>query len=84
MALKLLHYMIRSWWLSSKIAFEEDILELSKWLVFWHFYYRQWDGHMMIVSVLPTIFYNVFLFCLPKIHIQFTSIHVLFVGYDYR
>ena len=44
------YHVIRSWWLSSGVATEEGILGLSEWLGFWHFRYRQWGGHMILVS----------------------------------
>ena len=45
---------IRYWWLSSGAASEEDIIGLSEWLEFWHFRYRQWGGHMLLVSIYQT------------------------------
>ena len=44
------YHMLHSRWLSSKAATEEGIFDLVEWLGFWHFRYRQWDGHMLIVS----------------------------------
>ena len=44
------HHVICSWWLSSGAASEERILGLSEWLGFRHFRYRQWGGHMLLVS----------------------------------
>jgi hypothetical protein len=44
------YHVIRSWWLSSGDAPEEGILGLSEWLGFWHFRYRQWGGHMILIS----------------------------------
>jgi hypothetical protein len=48
------YHVIRSWWLSSRAASEEGILGLSEWLEFWHFRYRQWGGHMLLVSTYQT------------------------------
>jgi hypothetical protein len=48
------YHVIRSWWLSSGAASEEGILGLSEWLGFWHFRYRQWGGHMLLVSTFQT------------------------------
>ena len=44
------YHVICSWWLSFGAATEESILDLSEWLGFWHFCYRQWGGHMIFVS----------------------------------
>ena len=53
------YHVIRSWWLSSGAATEEGILGLSEWLGFWHFRYRQWGGHMLLVSTYHTVLFNV-------------------------
>jgi hypothetical protein len=53
---------IRSWWLSSGAASEEGILGLSEWLGFWHFRYRQWGGHMLLVRTYQTSLLNVIYF----------------------
>jgi hypothetical protein len=45
---------IRSWWLLSGAISKEDILGLLEWLEFWHFHYRQWGGHMLLVSTYQT------------------------------
>ena len=44
------YHVIRSWWLSSGATTEVGILGLSEWLGFGHFCYRQWGGHMILVS----------------------------------
>ena len=44
------YYVIRSWWFSSGAATKEGILGFLEWLAFWHFRYRQWGGHMSLVS----------------------------------
>jgi len=48
------YHVIRSWWLLSGAASEESILGLSEWLGFWNFRYRQWGGHMLLVSTFQT------------------------------
>jgi len=53
------YHVIRSWWLSSGAAIEEDIHGLSEWLGFWHFRYRQWGGHMILVSASLLCFSNI-------------------------
>lgn len=40
-----------SCWLLFGVAIEKDIIGLSKWLGSWHFYYRHWGGHTILVSV---------------------------------
>jgi hypothetical protein len=32
------------------VATEDGMLGFSEWLGFWHFCYRQWGGHMLLVS----------------------------------
>ena len=46
------YHVFCSWWLSSGAATEEGILGLSKWLGFWHFRYKQWGGHILIISAM--------------------------------
>ena len=53
------YHVIRSWWLSSGATSEKGILNLSEWLGFWHFRYRQWGGHMLLVSTYQTSLLNV-------------------------
>ena len=53
------YHVIRSWWLPSEAASEESILGLSEWLGIWHFYYRQWGGHMPLESIYQTSLFNV-------------------------
>jgi hypothetical protein len=53
------YHVIRSWWLSSGAASEEGILGLSEWLGFWHFCYKQWGGHILLVSTYQTSLLNV-------------------------
>jgi hypothetical protein len=47
-------HVIRSWWLSSGDASEKGILGFSEWLGLWHFRYRQWGGHILLVSLYQT------------------------------
>ena len=44
------YHVIRAWWFSSGATTEEGMYSLSEWLGFWHYRYRQWGGHMLIVS----------------------------------
>ena len=81
------YHVILSWWLSSGVASEEGILGLSEWLGFWHFRYKQWDGHMLIVSTYQISLFNVIQISSTIIYILWFScsyICVLFVGYDNR
>lgn len=55
------YQVIWSWWLWFGGATEEDILGMSKWVEFWHFYRKQGGGHMPIVSA-SLIFYFTFWF----------------------
>jgi hypothetical protein len=48
------YHVIRSWWLSSGAASEENIIGLSEWLGFWHYHYREWGGHMLLVNTYLT------------------------------
>ena len=56
------YHVIRSWWLSPGTTSEEGILGLLEWLVFWHFCYIQWDGHMLFVSTYLNSLFNVIQF----------------------
>jgi hypothetical protein len=73
------YHVIRSWWLSSGAATEEGILGLSEWLGFWHFHYRQWDGHMILVSASSLFILDVILLLnIHDIHFHLSSIHNLY------
>jgi hypothetical protein len=48
------YHVIHSWWLSSRVASKEVMFGLLEWLGFWHFRYRQWGGHMLLVSTYQT------------------------------
>jgi hypothetical protein len=79
------YHVICSWWLWFGAALEEGILGLSEWLGLWHFRYRQWGGHMLLVNTYQTSFINVIQFSSTLIYILYFSYHhicVLFIGYD--
>ena len=42
---------IRSWWLSFGAATKGGMLGFSKWMGFWPFCYKQWGGHVLVVTV---------------------------------
>ncbi len=44
------YHAIRGWWATSGATTEEGMEHLSEWLGFWHYRYRQWGGHMLLVS----------------------------------
>ena len=50
----------------SRAATEEGILDFSEWLEFLHFRYRQWVGHMILVSASSLCISDIIL--LKKIH----------------
>ena len=52
------YHVIPFWWLSFRVALEEYIIGLSKWLEFWHFHYKQWGGHMLFVSTYQILLFN--------------------------
>ena len=63
------YHVIHSWWLSSGAALEEGILGLSKWLEFWYFCYKQWDGLMLFVSTYQNSLFSVIQFCFLVVYI---------------
>jgi hypothetical protein len=63
------YHVIRAWWLSSGATTEEGMYSLSEWLGFWHYRYRQWGGHMLIVSFFQ--YTNVFPLLLMKLLCRF-------------
>jgi hypothetical protein len=63
------YHVIRAWWLSSGATMEEGMYSLSEWLGFWHYRYRQWGGHMLIVSFFQ--YTNVFPLLLMKLLCRF-------------
>ena len=68
---------ICSWWLSSGVATEEGIFGWSKWLGFLYFCYRQWGGHMILISALSLCISHVIL--LLNIHDIYVHVyHLLF------
>ena len=48
---KTIFHIFCSCWLLFRVAIEKYIIGLSKWLGFQHFYYMQWGGHTILVSV---------------------------------
>ena len=79
------YHVIHSWWLSSGAVTKEDILGLFEWLGFWHFHYRQWVGHMILVSASSLCISDVILLLNIHdiyLHKPFHIICVMFVGYD--
>ena len=79
------YHMIYSWWLSFKDVSKKYILGLSEWLGFWHFCYKQWGSHMLLVSTYQTLLFNVIQFFSTVIYIlcfYYPYICVLFVGYN--
>jgi hypothetical protein len=51
---------IRAWWLSLGATTKDGHVKLIGVMGFWHCQYRQWGGHMLIVSVLNTLFFQLF------------------------
>ena len=46
------YHVIQAWWLLLETTTEDGMYSLSEWLELWHYRYRQWGGHMLIVGVL--------------------------------
>ena len=72
------YHVIRLWWLSSGVAIEEGILDLSEWLGFLHFCYRQWSGHMIIISASSLCVSDII--SLSKIHDVYLHISSIKIG----
>ena len=60
------YHVICSWWLLSGAATKERMFGLFEWLGFWHFRYRQWGGHIILVNASPLCISDFIL--LLKIH----------------
>ena len=42
---------IKAWWFLSGACFESAMKDLTSWLDFWHFHYKQWGSHIFEVLV---------------------------------
>ena len=73
------YYVIHLWWLLFKVVTEEGVPGLSEWLGFWYFRYRQWGGHMILVSASPLCSFAVCADYEYPWYMKFTIICVMFV-----